>query len=125
LKDEVKNGNINYSEGDIVIPLSQPYRAFIKEVMEDQEYPVRHYTPGGEIIKPYDITSWSLPLHNGVESYEVNNKIKGITQKLELIADPFTLIEDDKFDGFAVFPLNHNESYKVAFTAVSMDIKVS
>ena len=29
--------------------LAQAYRPFIKEVMESQTYPVRHYTPDGEI----------------------------------------------------------------------------
>jgi hypothetical protein len=125
LKDEVKNGNVSYSKGDIVIPLSQPYRAFIKEVMEEQEFPVRHYTPGGEIIKPYDITTWSLPLHNGVNSYEINNKIQGITEKLKPVAEPFSLLKDIESDGYAIFPLNNNESYKVAFTAASHNIKVS
>ncbi|MCD4665929.1 MAG: hypothetical protein K8R68_11720, partial [Bacteroidales bacterium] len=58
----------NFFQGDFVIPLAQPYRPFIKEVMEHQQFPVRHYTPGGKIIKPYDITSWSLPLHRGVKA---------------------------------------------------------
>ena len=61
-----------YQAGDVVIPLAQPFRAFIKEVMETQEFPERHYTPGGELIKPYDITSWSLPLHRYVTSHEID-----------------------------------------------------
>ncbi|TFH01667.1 MAG: hypothetical protein E4H13_04265, partial [Calditrichales bacterium] len=60
-----------YQKGDVVIPLAQPFRPFVKEVFEAQEYPLRHYTPGGEIIKPYDITSWSLPLHRGLRSEEI------------------------------------------------------
>jgi hypothetical protein len=36
-----------YAKGDVVIPLAQPFRAFIKEVMETQEFPERHYTPEG------------------------------------------------------------------------------
>src|SRR4030042_7149868 len=48
---------INLKAGDIVYPLSQPFRAFVKEVMEKQEFPVRHFTPGGDVIRPYDVTS--------------------------------------------------------------------
>ena len=65
-----------YKKGDVVIPLAQPFRAFIKEVMESQEFPARHYTPGGELIKPYDITSWSLPLHRYVTSNEIDVRSK-------------------------------------------------
>jgi hypothetical protein len=36
-----------YKAGDIVIPLAQPFRPFIKEVMEKQKYPERHFTEGG------------------------------------------------------------------------------
>ena len=54
--------------GDAVVPLAQPFRPFIKEVLEKQTFPVRHYTTDGKIIRPYDVTSWSLPLHAGVRS---------------------------------------------------------
>ena len=65
---------INLKEGDIVYPLAQPFREFIKEVMEKQEFPVRHYSTGGEMIRPYDITSWSLPLHRGLVSHEIKTR---------------------------------------------------
>jgi hypothetical protein len=124
LNNDVYNGNNRFSQGDIVIPLSQPYRAFIKEVMEEQEFPVRHYTPGGEIIKPYDITSWSLPLHNGVTSYEITEQIEGIGNKISFIQGDYSLMNAVKYDGYAIFPLNRNESYKIAFTAISKGIMV-
>ncbi|MFH2000313.1 MAG: M14 metallopeptidase family protein [Planctomycetota bacterium] len=73
------------SEGDFVISLSQPYRPFIKEVMESQKYPERHYTPGGEIIHPYDITSWSLPLHRGVRSIEVSSQSPELEASLSVV----------------------------------------
>ena len=74
--------------GDYVIPLAQPFRAFIKEVLEKQKFPERHYTPGGELIKPYDITSWSLPLHRGLESIEVNEKTQELNRYLEKVSFP-------------------------------------
>jgi hypothetical protein len=65
----------NFKKGDIVVPLAQPYRAFIKEVMEKQKFPARYYSEGGEFIQPYDITSWSLPLHKGVNAVEINTPV--------------------------------------------------
>ena len=122
--------NRNYAKGDIVVPLSQPFRPFIKEVMEAQEYPLRHYTPDGLIMKPYDITTWSLPLHKGVSAVEVDRKeaVPGnFDALLEKIAGPFTLALADPVPhnyGAALFTVNHNESFKVAFLAMSKGLRV-
>jgi len=113
-------------EGTIVIPLAQPYRAFIKEVMEKQKFPERHYTPDGELIKPYDITSWSLPLHRGVKSLEVNQWTDIIPQNMEEIASPFTLLEPLPGQYWAaVFSVNSNESFKAAFMAGEQGLDVA
>ncbi|MEE9466318.1 MAG: M14 family zinc carboxypeptidase, partial [Candidatus Neomarinimicrobiota bacterium] len=79
--------------GDVVVSLAQPYRAFIKEVMEAQRFPERHYTPGGKLIEPYDITSWSLPLHRGVTAWQVDRVNLTLDAACELIDSdvPFKL----------------------------------
>ncbi|MGM0496717.1 MAG: hypothetical protein ACQESJ_02275, partial [Bacteroidota bacterium] len=119
LTDNVEIESRQFKKGDIVIPLAQPFRPFIKEVLESQDYPVRHYTPGGEIIKPYDITSWSLPLHKGVESFEIDARSEKIESSLQEITGSFNLQQKQgKQDSKAMFfPYSHNESYKVAFWA--------
>ncbi|MCK5337485.1 MAG: hypothetical protein KAJ50_01690 [Bacteroidales bacterium] len=124
LKSDVVFNGRKFSKGDVVVPLSQPFRPFIKEVMESQKYPVRHYTPGGKIIKPYDITSWSLPRHNGVASYEINEK-PGEKPTIIEINGEFN-IRNNLPEGFSflVFPSNWNESYKAAFLASAAGIKV-
>ena len=116
-----------FTKGDIVIPLAHPFRAFIKEVMEAQQYPVRHYTVGGPIIRPYDITSWSMPLHRGVEAAEINRKIAISDTLLERINIPFSLISDEKNMMNAdalIFSANNNESYLAAFRALAMKLEV-
>jgi hypothetical protein len=112
-----------YFSGDYIIPLSQAYRPFIKEVMEKQEFPVRRYTPGGEIIKPYDITSWSLPLHRGVESHEINEPQKWLYDIIELTtaASVSATMPDN---GFLIFSSKQNESYKFVFQALAKNVKV-
>ncbi len=124
LKDDVLIQNRLYKAGDVVIPLSQPYRAFIKEVMEVQKFPVRHYTAGGEMIKPYDITTWSLPLHRGVEAVEINIPV-GISEKLRLVKLPYT-IKNGVTAGarWAFFTSSANESFKAAFFALGRGMAV-
>ena len=125
LKSEVKIGDFHLKTGDIVIPTSQPFRAFIKEVLERQRYPERHYTPDGKMIKPYDITSWSLPLHRGVTAHEITIKTQIDSLLLQKVFPPFSLKKEYPADFWAaVFTANHNDSYKAAFSALSVGVDV-
>lgn len=116
---------LRYDTGDIVVPLAQPFRAFIKEVMEHQHFPVRHYTPGGEMIRPYDITSWSLPLHNGVECLEIKDREVKLTGQAKEITGTFSLRTglSTEFWGIALSS-EMNESYKAAFYAKELGFNV-
>jgi hypothetical protein len=117
--------DIAYHEGDLVVPLAQPFRAFIKEVLEVQEFPERHYTPGGELIKPYDITTWSLPLHRYVKSFEVNSRFPDLETNISLISGNFSLAVPVKGqEGKVLLPVDYNESYKAAFAARIQGIEV-
>jgi hypothetical protein len=125
LKEEVRIENRVYAKGDIVIPLAQPYRSFIKEVMEKQKFPLRYYTPDGEKIKPYDITSWSLPLHKGVEAMEINTREPALEKQIEEVNFPFRIIEEtQKIYSHMLFTSGNNESYKAAFKAVANGVNV-
>ncbi len=120
----IYNGKIIES-GDYVVPLAQPYRAFIKEVLEKQKYPEMHYTKDGELMRPYDITSWSLPLHQGVSAYSIDEIQTVLETKLKQVN--FPLQEVTKIPELCknlVFSVNNNESFKVAFSALKEGIKV-
>ncbi|HID39442.1 MAG TPA: hypothetical protein EYP36_07995 [Calditrichaeota bacterium] len=113
-----------YPAGSIVVPLAQPIRPFIKEVLEAQTFPERHYTPGGELIKPYDITSWSLPLHRGLKADEIKSRNTQFESLFNEIRGEFSL-KSAATDGKAmIFPSNNNESYKAAFWALSQGLEV-
>jgi len=111
-------------ENSIVVPLAQPFRAFIKEVMEDQEYPVRHYTKGGPVIKPYDIASWSLPLHMGVKSWEINNRFIELESSINEIEGVYSLRTNAPSKPIVVLPVSRNESYRAAFQALEKGLEV-
>ena len=54
------------SNGDYIIPMEQPYSRFITELLEPQRYPEVRLQPGKEILRPYDVATWTLPLAEGV-----------------------------------------------------------
>ncbi|MFU8844839.1 MAG: M14 family metallopeptidase [Bacteroidales bacterium] len=125
LTENTEAENRMYSKGDIVIPLAQPYRAFIREMMTTQKFPERHYTPDGEMIKPYDVTSWSLPLHKGVESHEINSRVLTLEKSYEAVIIPFRLVDQTpQTYHYMLFTTNSNESYKAAFMAVAEETEV-
>ncbi len=125
LTDDINIEHQAFLKGDIVIPLAQSYRTFIKEVLEKQNFPERHYTPNGELIKPYDITSWSLPLHRGLESYEINTSNTEVKNKIEKVGEDYTL-KSKVSDSYKqlILTANNNSSYKIVFQALSSNIKV-
>jgi hypothetical protein len=52
--------------GDYWIPLAQPYARFIDEMLNPQRYPEVRLQPGKDILRPYDVATWTLPLQMGV-----------------------------------------------------------
>ena len=52
--------------GDYWIPLAQPYGKFVREMLEPQAYPEVRLQAGRDILRPYDVATWTLPLAMGV-----------------------------------------------------------
>jgi hypothetical protein len=55
------------ANGDYWIPLAQPYSKFVLEMMEPQRYPEVRLQAGRDILRPYDVATWTLPLQMGVK----------------------------------------------------------
>ncbi|MBN2615022.1 MAG: hypothetical protein JXR71_04950 [Bacteroidales bacterium] len=120
LTHDITLNNYDYHKGDVVIPMAQAYRPFIKEVMEAQQYPVRRFTTGGEVIRPYDITSWSLPLHKGLESKAIDVFSKTINDNITQLPLNFNFMKPVSEKGWGLaFSVNDNESFKTAFALLS------
>ncbi len=94
--DAFEAGGKMYPAGSYVVLMSQPFRPFVKDLLEKQTYPVQRQYPGGPIQRPYDVSGWTLPLMMGVEAVEV---AKAFNAKL----DPVTAFTTPagKFDGGA------------------------
>jgi hypothetical protein len=71
--------------GDLVIRLDQPGRALIKTLIEPEVYPDNEWTRrrDGSPLSPYDMASFTLADHMGVESFGAGEPI---TARLELLS---------------------------------------
>jgi hypothetical protein len=127
LTGDVFVGDLHFAAGDVVVRLNQPYRAFVKEVMESQRYPERHYTPDGELIRPYDITSWSLPLHMGVRSIEVDQRSEKLAGLLEPVSADALIAKASLPDALwaVAYPSSSNQSYRAVFAALAAGFEVA
>jgi hypothetical protein len=67
-----------YRQGAIIIPMNQPYRSFIKVMLERQHYPEIKYLVKGPIIEPYDAVGWTLPLQMGIKTSELNTPLRNL-----------------------------------------------
>jgi len=54
------------ANGDVFVPLAQPYGRFVNELLTPQRYPETKLVPGKDIVRPYDVSAWTLPLMMGV-----------------------------------------------------------
>ncbi len=58
----------SYPPGTDIILLAQPYRAYVKTLLERQRYPARRSSSGdASPERPYDVAGWTLPAQMGVD----------------------------------------------------------
>ncbi len=86
------HNGITYPTGTFVLPTSQPFGLFLKNIFERQAYPdLRKYShlwqglvnpedwEGGP-LRPYDGVGWTLPIQMGVEYREMSSPLSvGLT----------------------------------------------
>jgi len=61
--------------GSVFLLMDQPYRSFLKEMMERQVYPDIRPAEDAAIYRPYDVTGWTLPLQMGVRAVELDEPV--------------------------------------------------
>jgi hypothetical protein len=68
-----------YPAGTDIIFLAQPYRAYVKTLLERQSYPGHRATANGPADRPYDVAGWTLPKQMGVNVITVDRTFESPT----------------------------------------------
>ncbi|MBC7364137.1 MAG: peptidase M14 [Candidatus Aminicenantes bacterium] len=83
---------LHFPAGTFVIPLAQPYRAFIKDLLESKAYPLPSGKDPAQYL-PYDEASWTLPLQMGVRVVELKAPLQAEIELLPPIKMPDSILE--------------------------------
>jgi hypothetical protein len=106
-----------YRAGSYVIRLDQPYRAYVKDLLEAQEYPDIRASEKEDFVRPYDVTGWTLPMQMGVDCEQIDEPFEAELRLLERYPYPEPKLppEGEKIWGLALDP-RVNASYAAAFS---------
>lgn len=77
-------GGKTYPAGSWVLPAAQPFRGYLADLMEPQNYPELRAGTTGPTKRPYDVAGWTLPMQMGVNSVRVDEPFEA---KLTTVPD--------------------------------------
>jgi len=128
--DDFVSDGIHYPAGTWVIPMSQPFGLFIKNIFEEQEYPdlikYPHAWQGlvgmqkfpGAYLPPYDMAGWTLPHQMGVKVTAAQSPLDVGLSKLDKIVPPAAKAAAGANYAYIISPRTNN-----SFTAVNRILK--
>ena len=77
-----------YAAGTFVIPMTQVFARYAKDMLEKQTYPEVRRSPGSPPEPPYDVTAWSLGMLLGVDPVFVHRPMADAVKLTRLDAAP-------------------------------------
>lgn len=116
-------GNSYFETGSFVIPLAQPYRSFVKNILAYQRYPDIRNNPKDEKILPYDGAGWTLHLGMGVKAVEIE-KVFEAPMKPVGMDDVFKRDFPANLGEYIVLEPQHNNTYAAVATLLKKGIPV-
>jgi hypothetical protein len=112
-EDFVADGKA-YPAGSFVVLMSQPYRSYVKSLLEVRKYPDMSQYPGGTPSTLGDNAAWSLPLQMGVSFYRIENSFDAKLDKLEKVPYPTVVLPSSS--PYIVLDSSVNASYSVVIS---------
>lgn len=76
-------GGKTWPKGSFVLRAAQPFRNYLTDLMDKQDYPELRTGQSGPTKKPYDVAGWTLPMNMGVEVHRIE---RGFEASLEAVA---------------------------------------
>ncbi len=77
-----------YAAGTFVVPMTQVFSRYAKDMLEKQTYPEVRRAPNSPPEPPYDVTAWTLGMLLGVETIAVKTAIPEAARLEKLAGSP-------------------------------------
>ncbi|HYZ83426.1 MAG TPA: M14 metallopeptidase family protein [Bryobacteraceae bacterium] len=74
-----------YPAGTFVIPAGQPFRGYVVDLMEPQNYPELRAGNNGPARRPYDVAGWTLPMLMGVKVDRADDRFQATLTEVESV----------------------------------------
>lgn len=107
---KIRYDDKEYPAGSYVAYGAQPFRPFLVDLMERQDYPDQYQYPGGPPVPPYDLAGWTLPMQMGIDVVRVMEKIKIKAKPIDKSAPEAGEIKGNATFGY-LLSTNENNSY--------------
>jgi hypothetical protein len=110
--EALEAGGQKFAAGSYVIAMAQPFRNYVKDLLEPQRYPMRPTRPGEAPERPYDVTGWTLPLQMGVEATRIERPLTVKMERVSLIPAPKgdVALAKARGAGFVIAPGPNNKA---------------
>jgi hypothetical protein len=121
---------VSYPAGTFVLPLSQPFGLFLKNVFEEQKYPDLRKYPDlwqglvaskvfeGAPFEAYDVMGWTLPYQFGLTSTPANTPVEAKISPLKEVRTG-----TGKIEGRAVFGYLLSSAENASYAAANRILK--
>ena len=114
----------SYPAGSFVIPTAQPFRAYLLDMMEEQEYPDRRLYEGGPPEPPYDLAGWTLPIQMGIGVDRIDASFEFEGARVDRAPAPTAPEPGEAGFGYAI-SARENASVRVAVELLKAGVIVS
>ena len=107
-------GDTMLDKRSFVVPLAQPYRAFVKNIFENQHYPDIRKNLKAEPELPYDMAGWTLPVGMGIKTIAVNEPLKALLEPVTQAQFQKNEFPEELAE-YIILDSRHNHSFRAAF----------
>jgi hypothetical protein len=114
-----------YPAGTYVIPFTQVFARYAKDLLEKQTYPEVHRAPGVPAETPYDVSAWSLGMQFGVNTVFARTPLPAGLPLEPVKNTPRFVLSAEKDPGRWSFPYTGAESSVVVNRLLKEGAKVS
>jgi hypothetical protein len=124
-RTEFKQDGTTYAAGTFVIPFTQVFARYAKDMVEKQTYPEVRRAPDAPAEAPYDVSAWSLGMQFGVKTEFAKTPLDSSLGLEKITSTPKFILAARKAGATWSFPYNGALSALVVNRLMKAGAKVS